>query len=76
MGNAYQPFLKKLKATTISLHRADTTTLRGKVADVLEDGCVIAVPAEQPGMVESVFVAYRDVRGIGSIDWDLDSVAH
>lgn len=76
MPNPYKARLLDLAGAEAIVHRAGATDLRGKIADVQERGCIIAVKSENPERVQSIFVAFRDIRGVGTNDWDMDVIAH
>lgn len=78
MTDPYRTHLEKLEGQNVTIHRAGAPNVEGKVQEVTEDGCEIGVKAEgdNPEKIENVFVAYRDIRGVGKTDWDMDVIAH
>ncbi len=73
------PYHKQLKAlkkreALVTINRADAKDVIGRVTAVDEHGCAVGVPIGI-GTMLTVYVAYRDIRGIASTGWDLDSIA-
>lgn len=72
--NPYKQVLKKLLGEDVIIHRANAADLAGKVKVVDEDVCVIASEGSRPDSVQDTFVAYTDIRGVSTEDWDYDLI--
>lgn len=70
MNSPYKYRLEKLQDQEVIIHRANTSDLKGKVAEVEEDGCLIQQDGPTSDSVIDTFVAYEDIRGVGCADWD------
>lgn len=75
MKDSYQKRLEELKDQEVILHRADASELKGKVHEVDDDGCCIAVKGDTVDTLTIVFVALKDIRGIGTFSWDYDVIS-
>ncbi len=72
--NHLQEILKGSEADDVTINRADTTDVTGKLSDVDDDGATIVV--SQEGDAETrVFIAHRDIRGVSSTGWDMEAIA-
>ena len=74
MGSSYKKMVQELYGKDVNIERADAPILTGTVAKVKDGGCVIRQPGSRPGANHDVFVAYEDIRGVGSDDWDYDNI--
>lgn len=72
----YRKQLSDLENEEVVLHRAGAPDLHGKVAEIQDDGCVIAIKGKDHERILNVFVAYRDLRGVSKEEWDMDVIAH
>lgn len=77
MANPYKKKLEELKGGAVTIDRAGTTPLNGRVNEVEEDGCVVTTEGSDGSHDESsmfVFVAFKDIRGVGSVQWDYSKI--
>lgn len=66
MANPYKKELRQYQGmeNEVTIHRANTIDLIGKISSVEEDGFHITHLSGDPNFNQDTFVAYKDVRGI------------
>lgn len=74
--SGYEAQLRKCikDGVTIDIDRDGAVSLKGRVVKVTRDGCVLATMGEEPATVRNVFIAFESIRGIATVDWDLENI--
>ena len=76
METPYKKQLQRLRDKEVILYRADAPEIKGTLIRIVRDGgCIIAVPQKEGDVRLEVFVAFRDIRGVGSMEWDYDIIS-
>lgn len=77
MENPYKKQLAALKkqATQVTVNRAGAPDVIGRVTNVDDDGCALGVTTDESEIIQTVFIAHRDIRGVSSSDWDYDVIS-
>ncbi|MBP6860380.1 MAG: hypothetical protein KBC38_02365 [Candidatus Pacebacteria bacterium] len=78
-ADAYHNRLAELGSSdeVVTLHRKDATNVSGKVTSTTADG--VTMSFSHPTNAEArtdVFVAYGDIRGIETTDWDYNVISN
>jgi len=76
MTSPYKAVLKGLEGKMITLDRDGAPSLKGNLIEIDEDGCFINQEVSNPELVVRTFVAFDDLRGVGSEDWNPDAIGH
>lgn len=74
MESPYKNQLRKLRGKKATIHRADSENLTGTIKNIGNEGCTIQQPCAVADSIVTVFVAYCDMRGVASLDWDLENL--
>ncbi len=73
----YQWRLKTLGDKEVTIDRRGTSQVKGKVTSLNTSGCVISAkhPIDPEALLET-FIAFRDICGVGTVEWDHDLFDH
>lgn len=78
MNSPYKYKLEKLEGTQagkqVTIHRADAPDVKGELVEVDEYGC--SLKQSDGEAATTTFVAFEHIRGVASVDWDLEALAH
>ena len=73
MSSSYKSRLEGLKGHEAIVHRASASDVNGKVHFVGEEGCIIKQPNDDGENALYVFIAFKDIRGVGNIQPNYES---
>ncbi len=78
MSNAYREVLQQVIGEEVTIDRANTSSVRGKLekvdADDCKYGCLLSKEGDRPDIKVTVFIAFDDIRGVASTGWNLDAM--
>jgi hypothetical protein len=74
MTSPYKNHLKEYLDMTneVTVDRAGAASITGKVVAIEDDACTIRGKSELIGYVKEHFIAYDDIRGVSTVEHDID----